>query len=131
MEFAAQAVVLLFGIVLSVLAVWGISQPLRFREAISTVIEKRSGFYLAIGTRLLLGAALMTAASFSRFPRTFSVFGWIAIVAAVVLFLIGRRRFRDFAAWWLRKFSDPFMRVWLLAAVAFGAFLIYGVATPN
>jgi hypothetical protein len=92
-------------------------------------MEKDWGFHVAVLARLLLGAALIIAAPESRFPVIFEILGWIAVLAAVAILLMGRERLRKFVAWF-QKFSQLMIRVWLLFGIAFGAFLVYGVNWP-
>jgi hypothetical protein len=74
---------------------------------------------------LLLGAALIACAAVSRFPTTFMVLGWIAVIAAIGLALMGRERMRRFVAWF--DSSPPVLiRIWLLFGLGFGVFLVYG-----
>lgn len=79
---------------------------------------------LAVVIRLLLGGLLVYCAAASRFPLVIHVLGWVSVVAALVLAVIGRQRFIALMNWvlqWVLKFG----RVAGLIAAALGAFLIY------
>jgi hypothetical protein len=52
------------------------------------------------------------------------VIGWLSIVAAIFLAVMGRRNFNRLMSWAL-SLSKPFGRVGGVLAVALGAFLIY------
>ena len=86
------------------------------------------GIYFAVLVRLALGAALIVSAPDSRFPLVFLTLGWVAIAAAIAAALLGRVRLRRFVNWWVEWFSPSTARLWLLFAIAFGAFIIYGVS---
>ena len=60
----------------------------------------------------------------SEFPFVIEVIGWLSIVAAIFLAVIGRRNFNRLMSWAL-SLSKPFGRVGGVLAAAFGAFLIY------
>jgi len=128
LDTGSELVVLVVGIVVFAMAALGIFVPQKLIGWVKDTLDKDWGIYLAVGVRLLLGAALIIAAPNSRFPQVFLVLGWIAIVAAVTLALLGRKRLRRFVAWWLEKFSPAAIRVWLVFGLGFGGFLIYGVS---
>jgi len=85
------------------------------------------GIYFAVIVRLMLGVALIVAAPESLYPMAFLIVGWIAIVAAAAVAFIGRERLRRITDWFLERFTPPIIRLWLLIAMAFGGFLVYGV----
>jgi hypothetical protein len=79
---------------------------------------------VAIIVRLLLGVLLIIQASFSKFPLAINIIGWIAIFAAIVLTVIGRKRFKHLMS---LAFSliKPFGRISGVLGLCFGLFLIY------
>ena len=79
---------------------------------------------LAVVIRLVLGALLIYQSNISKFPFVIEVIGWLSIVAAIFLAVMGRRNFNRLMSWAL-SLSKPFGRVGGVLAVAFGAFLIY------
>lgn len=123
----AQITVLIFGIVVILLAAWGVFAPRQLMQLVTSVMDRAWGIHVAVIVRLVLGVALITVAAESLFPVIFQVLGSIAIVAAVVLALAGRERLRSFVAWWSGRFSTAAIRLWLLFGVAFGGFVVYGV----
>jgi hypothetical protein len=79
---------------------------------------------LAVVIRLVLGALLIYQSDISKFPFVIEIIGWLSIVAAIFLSVMGRRNFNRLMLWAL-SLSKPFGRVGGILAVAFGAFLIY------
>ena len=79
---------------------------------------------LAVVIRLVLGALLIYQSNISKFPFVIEVIGWLSIVAAIFLAVMGRRNFNRLMSWAL-SLSKPFGHVGGILAVAFGAFLIY------
>ena len=122
----SQTIILAVGITVCVLSAWGLSAPDRLRKLVGGVMERDWGMYFAVGVRLVLGLALILAASQSRFPLTFTVLGAITLVAAVALPFVGRERIVRLLAWFGRL-PPAAIRVWLLFGIAFGGFLVYGV----
>lgn len=126
-QTASQYVVLLFGVVLVALSVWGLVVPARVLSMVEGVMGRPRGMWIAVGARVVLGAALIIAAPRSMFPTTFLVLGWVALIAAVVLPLVGRARIHGLVTW-LERMPPPLVRVWLVLGMAFGAVLVYGVS---
>ncbi len=50
--------------------------------------------------------------------------GWLSIIAAVILGILGRRHFNSIMTWAL-SFTNTFGRLGGIIAILFGAFLIY------
>ena len=97
-------------------------------ELIFNVLLKNSNklwlHVTAVLVRLLLGALLIYQAGASKYPHVIEVIGWIAVVAAIILILIGRERFAQLISW-AATLVKSFGRVAGLLAVGFGAFLVY------
>jgi hypothetical protein len=123
----SQMIVLVLGITVCAFSAWGIYAPGKLMKLVAGVAQHGWGIYAAVIVRLVLGLALIIAAPDSRFPLIFQALGWIAIVAAVALALMGRQGIRRLVAWF-ERFSPASIRLWLLSGTAFGGFLIYGVA---
>ncbi len=123
-----DSVILIMGIAICVFAIWGIQAPQKLAQWVIGMMEKDGAIYLAVAVRILLGLALIFAAQESRFPLVFLILGWIVIAAAFAAAFMGHERLRRLVHWWFEQFSPTGIRVWLLFAIAFGGFLIYGVA---
>jgi len=87
-------------------------------------LEKLVVHILAVVIRLVIGALLIYQSSISKFPLVIEVIGWLSIVAAIFLAVMGRRNFNRLMSWAL-SLSKPFGRIGGILAVVFGAFLIY------
>jgi len=122
----SQIVALAFGIAVCAVSVWGLSAPRKMWKLLNAVMDKSWGIWATALGRLIFGTVLIIAAPVSRYPQFFTVLGWLAIAAAVIIILMGRDRLRSFVAWF-ERLSSTTTRVWLLFALAFGAFLIYGI----
>jgi len=81
---------------------------------------------LAVVVRIILGVALMMYATDSRYPTAISILGWISIVAASVLGIMGRTNFKRLMSWAL-SVAPSFGRIGGLLVIIFGCFLIYAV----
>lgn len=121
-------VVLNMGIAICIFAAWGMYAPQRLMQLVKSVMDKEWIIYVAVIVRLLLGLALIIAAPGSRFPLIFLILGWVAIVAGVTIAFMGRERLRRLANWLFKRFSPLGIRLWLLFAMVFGGFLIYGIS---
>jgi hypothetical protein len=79
---------------------------------------------LAVVVRLVLGVLLITQSNVSKFPFVIEIIGWLSIVAALSLGLMGRRNFNRLMSWAL-SLVKLVGRLGGVLAAAFGAFLIY------
>lgn len=87
-------------------------------------LDKLVVHILAVLVRLVLGVLLIYQSNVSKFPFVIEIIGWLSIVAAIFLAVMGRRNFNRLMSWAL-SFVKPFGRVGGVLAAAFGAFLIY------
>ena len=81
---------------------------------------------LAVVVRIIIGVALIMYAAESKYPTAILVLGWISIVAASVLGIMGRTNFRRLMSWAL-SLKPYFGRIGGSFAIIFGGFLIYAV----
>ena len=124
MPFAVELSGLL-GVFIVLVGAWGFLAPARITDLVNR-FDSKSGMWFAAIIRLVLGAALWFAAPQSRAPMLLEVLGVIAIVAAVLIPLMGAERFKALIAWW-GKLSPSAQRLWSLVAVAFGAVILWAL----
>jgi hypothetical protein len=83
-------------------------------ETVFGLIRKKSeslGMHiLAVVVRIILGVALIMYSTESKYPTAILFLGWLSIVAASVLGIMGRTNFRRLMSWSLR-FSQFFGRI--------------------
>ena len=87
-------------------------------------LDKLAVHILAVVVRLVIGVLLIYQSNISKFPLVIEIIGWLSIVAAIMMAVMGRRNFNRLMSWAL-SLSKPLGRVGGVLAVAFGAFLIY------
>ena len=104
--------------------VFGLVAPQGFIGVVRQVMAKPSGWIFAVVIRILLGAALLTAAQGSRFPLVFTILGWIAIAAAIGILLMGHSRLQSIVAW-VERWGPTAMRIALAFGAAFAGFLLF------
>jgi uncharacterized protein YjeT (DUF2065 family) len=124
--FAIKLLIILFGLIIFLAAG---SLALRPRSLTDYLLRHAGDSWmhvLAALVRILMGAALLVYSPLSRFPLTFQILGWIAIIAGVFLALLPPSRFKQLVTWAFDRFGG-YARIAGLAAVAFGAFLVYAV----
>jgi hypothetical protein len=117
------SLVAILGVLIVLLGLTGLAQPPRFR-AMFTAMDSRTRFVLAIGIRLAMGALLWWLADELRHPHVMRILAVIAVVAAVVILLFGRKRLDQLIGWWLDK-PDGVLRISALFAAAFGGYLVF------
>ncbi|MCZ6671787.1 MAG: hypothetical protein O7C75_02495 [Verrucomicrobia bacterium] len=115
--------VLVFSALICLLSFYGILFPKKLIDWVTGFWDQSFAFYLAIIIRLIFGAALIIAAPVSKYETAFTFLGYLTIVAAVVIFFVGRKKIGMILIW---AKTWPLLRVraWLVFGVAFCGFLI-------
>lgn len=124
MPFAVEISGLL-GVLIVLMGAWGVLAPARITDFVHR-FASRGGMWSAAAVRVVVGLALWFAAPQSRAPLLLQVLGVIAIVAAVVIPLLGVARFSALIGWW-SKLSPSGKRAWSLLSVAFGAIILWAL----
>lgn len=124
MPFAVELSGLL-GVFIVLMGIWGVLAPARITDFVNRFSSK-GGLWFAAGIRLVLGLALWFAAPQSRAPLLLQVLGVVAIIAAVVIPLMGVDRFKALVDWW-GQLSPGAQRLWSLVAVVFGAVILWAL----
>lgn len=123
----SSIVVQLIGAMVAVASVLGLVMPDVLVRLVTKVAERGMAFPFATSVQILLGASVLTAAAVSRFPALFTAFGWITIVAVIVLVFVGQRGMQRTLQWVARWSATP-VRICLAVAAVIGVFLVYGVS---
>ena len=116
-------IVLLFGILIVLLGVYGIAKPVPFLRFVSRF---RSPTWLNVAAiiRIALGIVLLLAAPDCRFTTALQILGVLIILAGVVLPMLKRSSVEGMMDWFI-GLSLPAIRVWCVVAILFGLILIY------
>lgn len=86
----------------------------------------RQGLLTAAAIRVVVGVALLLAASSSKYPRTFRVFGSIALLAGLIMPLTPLDFWAEYIHWWIVENTSVFRWTLATAGTLFGAFVVYG-----
>jgi len=87
-------------------------------------IDKLGIHVIAVVIRLTIGVLLINQSSLSKFPLVIEILGWLSIIAALSLAVMGRHNFHRLMSWAL-TFLKPYGRFGGIFATAFGGFIIY------
>jgi len=116
-------VVALFGVLIILACAYGSVHP----QALVSLVGRfanPAGLVFAVLVRVLMGVATILAAPVSRSPGFLYVIGSIALLAAVVLPLMGLARYQRLISW-ATSLKPAWLRVWLTFGLVFGAALIW------
>jgi len=119
-----QAAVMGIGAIISLICLTGVILPAQLLHAVKAAWQYHAALFVAVMVRFTIGVLLVMAAPHSRFPLAFGMLGWLAIVAALLIPFVGRDRIGRLLDWWSRR-SSLGIRLWSLAGLAFGCFLVY------
>ena len=120
------AIIQLFACLIGLACIYGLAFPLNLMNQVNTIWQKKSGMYIAISVRLILGLHLIAIAPFSKFPLAIKLLGYFAIIAAIAIPIIGRERI-DQLLKWFETSPQYFIRLALMVGLAFAGFLFYAV----
>ncbi len=122
-----QAAIIGIGAIIALICLTGVILPAQLLHAVKAAWQYRAALFVAVVVRFTVGVLLVLAAPHSRFPLAFEILGWVAIVAALLIPFVGRDRIGRLLDWWSRR-SSLGIRLWSLAGLAFGCFLVYAAA---
>lgn len=117
------ALLALLGAILALFGLVGMVRPSTFLETIAGWPPGKR-WTSAIVSRLVLGGTALAAAADTLHPPLVMAFGWLVLVAAIALLLIGPRRLDAMVDWWLRMPAATVAFGFALG-VLLGAFLVY------
>lgn len=117
-------IIKLLGMLLILLGISFIIYPEFIFGWLEDNIENSSLYIFAIVGRLVFGILLIIAAKESKYPRVFKVFGYLAIIAAIIFIFIGHENFQDFIASIVAEFK-PYAPISGLIVMAIGGLFIY------
>lgn len=118
-------VALTLSLAIAALGAVGIVAPGRLLDVVRH-FQTPGGLYVAAGIRLVLGVALLFAASGSRAPVALRILGVFVILVGLATPFFGIDRFRRLLDWWSAQ-GPGFVRIWAAFALAFGLLLAYAV----
>jgi hypothetical protein len=116
----------IFSVILIAISLYGVVLPLKLTALVRGFMA-RTGVWGAAAVRLFLAVLLWFSAPVSHTPTTFRVLALLALVAAVVLPIVGSVRLQkliDRVASW----PQIAIRLGCVIGVAFGAFLLWSVS---
>ncbi len=117
------------GAFIAAVGLFGVADPGRLLKLVER-FRGATGVWVAAGVRLVLGVVFLLAAADCRLPTFVMTVGIIALLAAVGLPIMGQRRFDAMVAWLVRR-PQVVIRLWAVAAVAFGGLLVYAGGWPS
>ena len=119
-------IIMLFGTATIVAGIIIVINPESVFGLMRRKLESLGLHILAVVVRIIIGVALIICAAESKYPTVILILGWISIVAASVLGIMGRTNFRRLMSWAL-SLKPSFGRIGGFLAILFGGFLIHAV----
>lgn len=112
-----------FGVLVFAIGVYGVVEPEGVVRTVRAWGPARR-LRVAIGVRLVMGVVFLLAAEACRHPTVITVFGALALLAALLLPLFGSERLDRMIDWW---FDRPvgFLRLWFGVGLLFAGFLVW------
>jgi hypothetical protein len=120
-----KLLIVVFGLLIAAASAWGIFRPRRMTDAILRIWDRPAGLWLAVGGRVVGGLIFVFGAPGTRFPLFYELVGYLMLVAAVLIPMLGKARLTRLIHW----FTDvPPMaaRAWMSLGLLFALFIVYG-----
>lgn len=118
------ALIIIFGVMTLLAGIVIVINPEVIFGLLRSNHDKLAIHILAVVVRLIIGSLLISQSGLSKYPLVIEILGWLSVVAALSLAVMGRHNFHRLMSWVL-KFLKPFGRVGGVFAIAFGGVLIY------
>ena len=113
---AVGAVYVLLGVSVAVTPDWFLS---------ITDWGSQGGLLAGAAIRVVVGFALILAASNSKHPKTLRILGIVALTAGLSMPLIPLDFWADYMQWWIVENASAFRWVFATGATLFGAFVVH------
>ena len=113
-----------FGLLLFLSGIVIVIEPTSILVFLNHYKNERFVYVCAIAARLIVGVSLVVTASRAVFPSSISVIGWLFIVSAVFLGVIGHGQFIRLMRWVLHRFASH-ARLAGGLGIGLGGFLMY------
>ncbi|MEE8058948.1 MAG: hypothetical protein V3T17_14100 [Pseudomonadales bacterium] len=113
-----------FGVLLVLAGFFLIINPDFFFGFLNKNVDKLWVYIGAVIVRIIFGGLLIYSSHLSKFPLAISILGWMILMVAVILLVIGRKKFEKLVLWVISVFK-PYGRIGGLFSVGFGSLLIY------
>jgi hypothetical protein len=121
-----KLIIKIIGIFILLIGIFLLIKPEIIFNWIADNAESQSLYIFAIVIRIILGVLLIIAAKGSKYPVFIKIFGYITLIAAIVLIFIGEKGFQDMITSVFPNIKGYTVVIGLVA-MALGAFLMYSV----
>lgn len=119
-----KLIIKLFGILLIISGISLLFTPEIIIGWIENNMESTTMYISAIVVRLIIGILFIITSKESKYPSVIKFFGYLFVIAALILIFIGQETFQDFIASLIPDVI-PFAPISGLLSIVFGGFLIY------
>jgi hypothetical protein len=113
----------LFGALITAAGAVGIFSPDQIRRLLRGM-PGRGRYVAAVVIRLVFGFLVIWLADDLRYPLVMRILGGFSIAAAIGILVMGRERLDRLVDWWM-ALRDGMLRIGMLFALLFGAFLVH------
>jgi hypothetical protein len=119
--------IMAFGLLIIIGSMAVLIRPRYVFDQFRTYRDSQGLQVIAVAVRFVMGIILILAAGQTRFPVIVAVLGWLSIMAALALMVIGRARFQRLIDWAL-SLPSASRRAAPIAGIVLGSFLVFAAA---
>lgn len=110
------------------LSLYGVLLPQRLIRLVNGIMQRGTGLWIAVTTRLLLAVLLWFCAPVSHTPALFKVFAVLMLLAAVTFTIVGHERLKLFIAR-IASWPTGVIRLQCLLGVALGVVFLWSISS--
>ena len=128
MATAAQYLSIVAGLWLMGLSLFMLAAPRQALKALAAMGGTPTVHFGEMAVRAAVGAALVVAATASRFPLVIALIGWFLIASAGVLVVLPRQWHAAYSTWWAQRIPITAVRLFAPLSLVAGGVLIWAMA---
>jgi len=117
------ALALILCAAIAAMGVTVIAAPTKARD-LARLFADKTGMWVATAIRAVLALGLLAAASESKAPMVLRLLGFLILIVAILIPILGLDRHRRMIDWWIAR-PRTTQIVWGAATFVFGIALIY------
>jgi hypothetical protein len=122
-----QLIIILISFGMVLLSVFCTHYPQKLIDWMPLLIKSKLAKYTDISIRLLLGISLILSAETAIFPAVFLVFGYLSLVAVLIIMVVGTVKLETLIKYLTGMFSVNSVKIVCLFSVFLFAFIIFNI----
>jgi len=121
-----QLIIVIIGFAMVLLSAFCVIFPQKLIHGMPHLVKSKLAKYSDITVRVSLGISLVLSAETAIFPLVFTLFGYLSLVAVIVIMILGTRKLETI----IKKITD-ILPVWAVRLVCAFSILLFAFLIHN